>query len=207
MNVSIILAQMLQASRILICFALIGLIGCAKSVTPSTGGRMPTNSKTPTKGNKTPDGSYDEDLSVYRPKYNKKKTDVASSTTKTTGNTSTKSTPTDKPMHVNQKLDEASDAMANKNKNIKFANGFRIQIYVGNDKKSADDVKINIYQNFQELNPYISYNFPTYKIRVGDFLNRMDAERYLTQLKETYPGSIILPDKVEIKKGMLINSK
>jgi hypothetical protein len=50
----------------------------------------------------------------------------------------------------------------------------------------------------------LTFQQPVYKVKVGDFLNRMDAERYFASIKETYPSALILPDKVEIKKGMFV---
>jgi hypothetical protein len=50
----------------------------------------------------------------------------------------------------------------------------------------------------------LSYQQPIYKVKVGDFLNRMDAERYYANMKIYYPSAMILPDKVEIKKGMMV---
>jgi len=38
-------------------------------------------------------------------------------------------------------------------------------------------------------------------VKIGDFLNRMDAERYFVTIKENFPSAMILPDRVEIKEG------
>ena len=59
------------------------------------------------------------------------------------------------PLHVNKRLDAILDTIAMHNKSIKFTNGFRIQIYVGNDRKAADDAKIYTYQKYPEIFPYL----------------------------------------------------
>ncbi len=105
---------------------------------------------------------------------------------------------------ANGRLDSVLNSITHQLKNIKFANGFRIQIYVGNDKNMADEAKVYIYKNYTELDPYIYFSSPIYKIKIGDFLKRSQAEQYLYKLKEAFPAAIILPDKVEIKKGMLV---
>ena len=107
-------------------------------------------------------------------------------------------------MHINKKLDAILDTISLKNKSIRYANGFRIQIYVGNDRKAADDAKIYTYQTYPEIYPYLSYQQPIYKVKIGDFLNRMDAERYFVTIKENFPSAMILPDRVEIKRGILV---
>lgn len=146
------------------------------------------------------DKSEEEDLSLYRPKF-KNSTGQIDSGKETPVAPKTSS---DAPMHVNKRLDAILDTIAMRNKNVKFTNGFRIQIYVGNDRKSADDAKIYTYQKYPEIFPYLSYQQPIYKVKIGDFLNRMDAERYYADLKDLYPSAMILPDRVEIKKGIMV---
>lgn len=147
--------------------------------------------------------AYEEDLSIYRPKF-KSGTESERQSSHSQPVQSSKMTVTDSPLHVNKKLDIILDTIAMRNKSMRFANGFRIQIYVGNDRKSADDAKIYTYQRYPEIFPYLSYQQPIYKVKIGDFLNRMDAERYYADIKDLYPSAMILPDRVEIKKGIMV---
>jgi hypothetical protein len=181
------------------------LSSCATSV-KVTGGNNSGNTTTTTTQlpSKKNDKVVNEDLSQYRPKYKSFSSDPEIiSTEKTT--TMPSSVATDVPLHVNKRLDAILDTIAMHNKSIKFTNGFRIQIYVGNDRKAADDAKIYTYQKYPEIFPYLSYQQPIYKVKIGDFLNRMDAERYFADIKDLYPSAMILPDRVEIKKGMMVS--
>ena len=167
---------------------------------PRGGNNSTTTTQSPSKKN---DAVVNEDLSQYRPKY---KSSVEPEIISTEGNkTMPSSTVTDAPLHVNKRLDAILDTIAMHNKSIKFTNGFRIQIYVGSDRKSADDAKIYTYQKYPEIFPYLSFQQPIYKVKIGDFLNRMDAERYFSDIKDLYPSAMILPDRVEIKKGMMVS--
>lgn len=160
-----------------------------------------SQSSFPKKGEKI----YEEDLSQYRPKFkNSQEDNNDAGKVNSQPIEANKTVISDVPMHVNKRLDAILDTIAMRNKSIKFTNGFRIQIYVGNDRKAADDAKIYTYQKYPEIFPYLSYNQPIYKVKIGDFLNRMDAERYYTNLKELYPSAMILPDRVEIKKGIMV---
>jgi SPOR domain len=168
------------------------------STTTSSDGTSTTQS--PSKKNEK---VYEEDLSIYRPKFKSaNETDTQASDSQPVQ--ASKSTFSDSPLHVNKKLDAILDTIAMRNKSVKFTNGFRIQIYVGNDRKSADDAKIYTYQKYPEIFPYLSYQQPIYKVKIGDFLNRMDAERYYSDIKDLYPSAMILPDRVEIKKGIMV---
>lgn len=147
--------------------------------------------------------AHEEDLSIYRPKFKSaNQTDPQTSGSQPVQ--ASKPAISDYPLHVNKKLDAILDTIAMRNKNVKFTNGFRIQIYVGNDRKAADDAKIYTYQKYPEIFPYLSYQQPIYKVKIGDFLNRMDAERYYSDIKDLYPSAMILPDRVEIKKGIMV---
>ncbi len=171
------------------------------TTTTTSGGNTSTNTnQSPSKKN---DKVYEEDLSQYRPRF-KAINETGTQSSDSQPVQSSKSTVLDVPLHVNKRLDAVLDTIAMRNKAVKFTNGFRIQIYVGNDRKMADDAKIYTYQKYPEIFPYLSFQQPIYKVKIGDFLNRMDAERYFSDIKETYPSAMILPDKVEIKKGIMV---
>lgn len=166
------------------------LMGCASS--------KPTIFNKPT--NTTTYENYDEDLSAVRPRYKESmvaKTETISKKPET--NTVISSTP----LHINRQLDDATDAIAEKNKAFRYAAGYRIQIYVGNVRQEADNARLFTYQTFPELNPYLTYSPPTYRIRIGDFMTRMDAERYLQPIKQQYPSAVIIADRIELKKSLL----
>ena len=172
--------------------------GNGSSTTTTSGGS--TTSQSPSKKNEK---VYEEDLSIYRPKF-KSANESNTQSSDSQPIQSSKPAISDAPLHVNKKLDAILDTIAMRNKSVKFTNGFRIQIYVGNDRKAADDAKIYTYQKYPEIFPYLSYQQPIYKVKIGDFLNRMDAERYYSDIKDLYPSAMILPDKVEIKKGIMV---
>ena len=172
--------------------------GNGSSTTTTSGGS--TTSQSPSKNNEK---VYEEDLSIYRPKF-KSANESNTQSSDSQPIQSSKPAISDAPLHVNKKLDAILDTIAMRNKAVKFTNGFRIQIYVGNDRKAADDAKIYTYQKYPEIFPYLSYQQPIYKVKIGDFLNRMDAERYYSDIKDLYPSAMILPDKVEIKKGIMV---
>ena len=180
------------------------LSSCASSVKVTGGNSSGSTTSTTQLPSKKNDKVVNEDLSQYRPRYKPSLTepDIISTEKMTT---MPSSTATDIPLHVNKRLDAILDTIAMHNKSIKFTNGFRIQIYVGSDRKAADDAKIYTYQKYPEIFPYLSFQQPIYKVKIGDFLNRMDAERYFSDIKDLFPSAMILPDRVEIKKGMMVS--
>nr|WP_295929740.1 SPOR domain-containing protein [uncultured Dyadobacter sp.] len=148
---------------------------------------------------------YKEDLSAVRPHYEYVEPAVVSKAeTKPAKSNTTPKTDVDKPLYINKKLDSVLDTLAKQNKSIRYINGFRIQIYVGNVRQEADGAKSYIYQSFPDLNPYVSYSQPTYRVKVGDFMYRSDAEQYLDLIREQYSSAVILADRVDIKRSLLV---
>lgn len=150
---------------------------------------------------------YREDLSSVRPHYEYVEPAIGKKPVNTNVST-TKPTPKpdpDKPLYVNKRLETVLDTMARQNKSIRYINGFRIQIYVGNVRQEADAAKSYCYQAFPDLIPYISYSQPTYRVKVGDFMYRSDAEQYLEMIREQYSSAVILADRVEIKRSLMVN--
>ncbi len=108
-------------------------------------------------------------------------------------------------LDVSKKLDIILDTIAVRNKSIRYAQGFRIQIYSGNDRKEAENAKTASYQLFPQITPYLIYSQPVYRVKVGDFLDRIEAEKYYIGYKTAYPGAIVVPDKVDIRKNASSN--
>lgn len=107
-------------------------------------------------------------------------------------------------LSINRRLDIALDTMAQANRSVRYAPGFRIQIYVGNERQAAEEAKLQIYQTYPELSPYLAYKQPTYRLKIGDFMRRMDAEWYMSQIKQQFPSAIMQADKVDIRRSLLI---
>ncbi|MCK8491891.1 SPOR domain-containing protein [Spirosoma sp. RP8] len=162
--------------------------------------------------------SYNEDLAATRPVYNASPAGRSPTATRPAtpapvsppATASPRKNDVSKPavpveaLHVNRKLDMVIDTLAVKNRAVRYAPGYRIQVYVGNQRQEIDKIKLLIYQNFPELSPYLTYNQPTYKLKVGDFMRRIDAERYYASIRQLLPSSQLQPDKVEIRRSLSI---
>lgn len=80
-----------------------------------------------------------------------------------------------------------------------FADGYRIQIMYTDVRDEVYKSKASLYKEFSDLNSYVEYEQPYYKLRVGDFKTRLDATYYLQQIITLYPGAFIVRDKIKIK--------
>jgi hypothetical protein len=80
------------------------------------------------------------------------------------------------------------------------APGFRILVISSNDRNKVIDAKTKMYREFPELKAYMMYNSPFFRLKVGNFRERTDAEEYLSRIQRLYPtGIYIVPDTIEIR--------
>lgn len=75
--------------------------------------------------------------------------------------------------------------------------GFRVQIFMEIGNEAVDHANL-VKKEFEELYPelpiYLSYEQPYYRLRVGDFRNRVEAEKYLRILKPQYSLAFVTAD-------------
>ena len=81
--------------------------------------------------------------------------------------------------------------------------GYRIQItaYSGtNSRNRAEAERAAFKANFPGISVYLSYSEPYFKIRVGNYLTRLEAYKDLKRIKLTYPNAYIVPEKINFKE-------
>ena len=80
------------------------------------------------------------------------------------------------------------------NNRVKTMPGFRVQIasFSGiNSKNSAFSLRDRFMTDYPEVQAYIIYDEPNFKVKVGDFRSRLEAYAFLQEIKEVYKGYII----------------
>lgn len=77
--------------------------------------------------------------------------------------------------------------------------GFRIQVISSTDRNKVFAAKTKIYQQFPDLKPYLLYQPPYYKLRVGNFKTQAEAEEFQKQLSSLFPnGLYVIRDTIEV---------
>lgn len=80
------------------------------------------------------------------------------------------------------------------------AKGYRLLVINTNKREEAVAAKTKMYTFFPELKSYLMYQSPFYKLKVGNFKDRKEAEEYLQRLKKYFPeGVFIMSDTIELK--------
>jgi hypothetical protein len=98
--------------------------------------------------------------------------------------------------------DSLSAELANRYRRISAAKmsrpGYRIQIYFGADRAKAQELRTDFMRTFPEMGAYLIYQQPNFKVRVGDFRSRLEAQGFLKSLNDRYTPSFIVPEEIRL---------
>jgi hypothetical protein len=99
--------------------------------------------------------------------------------------------------------DPRLDELIHKQKEINFSKqsipGYRVQVYFGGDRQKANDLKQEFVAKHPDMNAYVTYQQPNFKVRVGDFRTRLEAQKFLKQIGNEYSSCFIVPEDISIK--------
>lgn len=76
--------------------------------------------------------------------------------------------------------------------------GYRVQIYFGSVRQKASEVKMDFNSKHADVPQYLSYLAPNFKVRVGDFRTRLEAQGFLKSIEGQYPTSFIVQDEIKL---------
>lgn len=90
----------------------------------------------------------------------------------------------------------AIDSLEKKTRGKNELRGYRIQVFLGSYAE-AKKLRASFQSGSTGLQAYIAQNSPDYVVRVGDFKTLFEAQKYLADLKKTYPSCLLVQDKIE----------
>jgi len=76
--------------------------------------------------------------------------------------------------------------------------GFRVQIDFSQDRNAANNTRSNFTLKYPGMSSYVSYKQPYFRVSVGDFRKRLEAERFLNTVKRDYPGSFLVNERITL---------
>jgi hypothetical protein len=80
------------------------------------------------------------------------------------------------------------------------ANGFRVQIFFGSNRQAAYDAQAKFMNEYPEIHTYITYIEPNFKVRVGNFRTRLEAQKLETALGDLFKSLFIISEKINPPK-------
>lgn len=94
-------------------------------------------------------------------------------------------------------IDKIINAKIAYNKSVKSLKGYKIQLFYGNEK-GAYDSKEKFEKLFPEIPAKLTFSTPDWKIQVGNYFTKLQADRDLEKIKLDFPGAIVLATDIDI---------
>lgn len=79
------------------------------------------------------------------------------------------------------------------------SSGFRVQIFSGLKRDEAYSAQSKFKSLYPGIASYVSYTQPNYRVRVGDFRTKLEAQKLVNELKKQYPSLFIFAEKINPK--------
>jgi len=96
--------------------------------------------------------------------------------------------------HIDEMLAQKKDY----NKTIDKFEGFKIQIYYGSEKECYE-VKDEFSSLFPDIDTSIIFSTPQWKLQIGNYRTRLDADRAMVNIKKEYPAAIVLATEIDLE--------
>lgn len=103
------------------------------------------------------------------------------------------------PWCIENQLNALLDSQALVNLKATRIAGYRILLYTGNSRDEANKAKEKAYRIFGNSDVYTSYQQPTFKVRLGDYYDKLEAFFALKKLENAFPKSVIVQELVNLQ--------
>lgn len=91
----------------------------------------------------------------------------------------------------NQKIEQLLIEKRKINLSLAIENAYKIQIFNGSNGLAKR--QLNMFkQEFTAIDAILVFNSPNYKVWVGNFKNRLDAERNLIEIKKKFSNALLI---------------
>jgi len=137
---------------------------------------------------------YYEDLSSLRPKV---KLDETKS--KDSGRVRKQVVDVRPRFTVNEKVNAILDSIDRFNLTRKFVDGYTIQIYSGQNRDDALNASKILAEHTTELKANVQYLQPKFKVTVGKYYTRLEAQKDLLRMKRIFTNAFLVPEKIMMK--------
>lgn len=99
-------------------------------------------------------------------------------------------------LYQEESLDDLLERYKSVNVRKNGMDGYRIQIFFESGRKAREnayEAKAKFLSNFQEIPAYVDYQTPFFKVRIGDFRTKREAQILYKKLRRQFPDAYITP--------------
>ncbi len=99
---------------------------------------------------------------------------------------------------ITDSLDKFFNDVATRNREENVFQGLTIQVYSGPKRENANEAKNKVYQALSSAEPRLIWEPPNYKVRVGRYADRLEAQKDYAALRESFPLVLIVPERFKV---------
>lgn len=103
--------------------------------------------------------------------------------------------------HVNPQMEQRLRDQAYTNQNVKYAQGYRILVYLGLEREQVMATRRAIIGRYPEETDYMTFKSPVYRLYIGDYLTKLEAARGMAKLRGLSPKLELEPTQVLLNKN------
>ena len=98
---------------------------------------------------------------------------------------------------INVTQDSDIDKLLEYKKDIKTSKTYTIQVYNSTDPDKAKREKSNFLNSYNEWKVEIVWNTPNYKVWVGNFATRLEADRAWSKIRKKYMNANVIQPRLD----------
>jgi hypothetical protein len=98
---------------------------------------------------------------------------------------------------VDEDLEIALNRFTESNRGELYWSGFTVLVYSGVDRDLAFKTRNDLFTLFPDIKTEMQYQQPRYLVKVGKFLNRIEAQADYHKLKKQFPSARIIQDRFQ----------
>lgn len=96
---------------------------------------------------------------------------------------------------IDNDLQYAMRRLVDKNRSERYFSGFTVLVYSGVDRNAAFKARNDLYRDFPDIKSEMQYQEPRYLVKVGKYINRIEAQPNYNRLKIFFPMTRIIQDR------------
>lgn len=98
---------------------------------------------------------------------------------------------------IDDDLEIALQNFTESNRGERYWSGFTVLVYSGVDRDMAFKTRNDLFTHFPDIKTDMQYQQPRYLVKVGKYVNRIEAQAHYHKLKDTFPSARIIQDRFQ----------
>ena len=98
------------------------------------------------------------------------------------------------------RIDKVSELMRGGASNHPIINGYRVQIISSSTKSIVDSERGRFMSSNSVTRTYVDYKAPNFRLRVGNFRNKLEAQKLQHEIMKDFPNTLVISDSIDLPR-------